>query len=368
MTDDPILDLFCQELADEVRSQNYKLPPFEPMEISPWLAMSLLQKAIRRDREDLALSAAATLLLTSPQRFWRRIAVIAFEDIGIANFHLVSLVTVALRGKIWRAKIGGEWAVASYLVRRMARSPKCRAADDLAIAASYHPDFEQKRLQLTFRPLKQLLTIMLGSRNLLERSIALWYTIGTDRCPVETMRERRGDPAAVFASLAEVGIPEKVVVIAREGFRRTNAMLCPLSILLWQKSYSSVSQIEPEVLPPEVLVGDVPGWAFDMHVREGNIYLKRLLGRDCETARWVKENVPPHLRVIFLGGILFRIESGLVAQRLNWVTANRLREIVDRKCSDMPGLDAAEIITLFRHDLPLLNQIRCGEAPDDRRA
>jgi hypothetical protein len=32
------------------------------MDASPWVAMSVLQKAIRRGREDLALNAATTLL------------------------------------------------------------------------------------------------------------------------------------------------------------------------------------------------------------------------------------------------------------------------------------------------------------------
>ena len=37
-------------------------PTPQPMDVSPWVAMSAMQKAIRRGREDLALSAAATLV------------------------------------------------------------------------------------------------------------------------------------------------------------------------------------------------------------------------------------------------------------------------------------------------------------------
>jgi len=45
-------------------------PPPEPVPITatPWVAMSLMQKAIRRGREDLALRAAAALLRDSPER------------------------------------------------------------------------------------------------------------------------------------------------------------------------------------------------------------------------------------------------------------------------------------------------------------
>jgi hypothetical protein len=41
---------------------------FQPLDISPWLAMSLMQQTIRRGREEIALRAAATLLRDSPDR------------------------------------------------------------------------------------------------------------------------------------------------------------------------------------------------------------------------------------------------------------------------------------------------------------
>jgi len=40
----------------------FQPPPCNPLPISPWVAMSLLQKSIRRERRQLALRAAATLL------------------------------------------------------------------------------------------------------------------------------------------------------------------------------------------------------------------------------------------------------------------------------------------------------------------
>ena len=74
-----ILDDFRSQLAERVRSRGSDVPHVEPLNISPWLAMSLMQKAIRRGREDLALRAASTLLGLSPDRFWRRICITAFE-------------------------------------------------------------------------------------------------------------------------------------------------------------------------------------------------------------------------------------------------------------------------------------------------
>ena len=96
------------QLAEKVLKSGNDIPRFEPMPISPWLAMSALQKSIRRRREDLALRSAATLLRDTPDRLRRRLGVTAFEDVGVANFEVVSLVVAGLSGRTWRAKNGGS--------------------------------------------------------------------------------------------------------------------------------------------------------------------------------------------------------------------------------------------------------------------
>ncbi len=74
----PIISTAREELAEAVSSG--PVSPPSPIACSPWVAMSTLQKAIRRGVEDLALRAAATLLRDTPERLWRRSGIIAFED------------------------------------------------------------------------------------------------------------------------------------------------------------------------------------------------------------------------------------------------------------------------------------------------
>ena len=93
-----ILHLIRHDLQRAVARQG-KPPTPRPMDASPWVAMSAMQKAIRRGREDLALSAAATLLRDAPDKLWRRIGCIAYEDVGVASLEAVGLATVALAGK-----------------------------------------------------------------------------------------------------------------------------------------------------------------------------------------------------------------------------------------------------------------------------
>src|ERR1700693_6394726 len=98
----PVISVAREELAEAVGSGSISLP--SPIACSPWVAMSLMQKAIRRGREDLALRAAATLLRDSPERLWRRAGIIAFEDMGVADLATVAQVVAALGGKAFRAK------------------------------------------------------------------------------------------------------------------------------------------------------------------------------------------------------------------------------------------------------------------------
>jgi hypothetical protein len=89
-----ILHLIRHDLRGAVARQG-KPPTPRPMDASPWVAMSTLQKAIRRGREDLALGAAAILLRDAPNKLWRRIGCIAYEDVGLASLEAVGLATVA---------------------------------------------------------------------------------------------------------------------------------------------------------------------------------------------------------------------------------------------------------------------------------
>ena len=156
-----ILRLIRHDLQRAVARQG-KPPTPRPMDASPWVAMSAMQKAIRRGREDLALSAAATLLRDAPDKLWRRIGCIAYEDVGLASLDTVGIATVSLSGKQARAALGGEWAVASRVVAELSRAPKCRAADDLLMACELHPAYAEARAELPYLATLDLITVMTG--------------------------------------------------------------------------------------------------------------------------------------------------------------------------------------------------------------
>jgi hypothetical protein len=320
--------------------------------------MSLLQKAIRRGEENLALRAAATLLHLDPPRLWRRLACIAFEDIGVADLDTVFLVTAALAGKTFRGQLGGEWLVASSLVSRMAQAPKCRAADDLLMAIEGHPSLKQVRADLVHETTRDLLRIVTGPDPLPVRGLALWYVLGTDRRPSKTLLVRRGEPYTVFENLCDAGLPHSVVEIAREGFRKTGEVLCPFVALLAPLTLKEPKAVMDDELPSEAIIRGVPGWAYDLYSREGRAGLERFLQGTSETARWVCASIPPSQRVGFLGGIIFRVEGGLVQRRLRWGPGDELRRLVDLECQGFRCPNASEVLQLMKTDLTLLNEAR----------
>jgi hypothetical protein len=350
-----ILRLIRHDLQRAVARQG-KPPTPRPMNASPWVAMSAMQKAIRRGREDLALSAAATLLRDAPDKLWRRLGCIAYEDVGMATLDTVGIATVSLGGKQARAALGGEWAVASCVVAELSRAPKCRAADDLLMACELHPAYADARARLPRLTTHQLMEIATGQGSVQERALALWYALGTDR-DRSTLARRRGEPPLVFDQLCEVGWPHTIVEVTQEGFRRTRNVLCPLVALLACEP-SQAERMESDDLPAEDVIGDVPAWALDVSTREGRAAFARLLETDAPAARWVQRNVRHARRVSFLGHIVFRVEGGLVANRMGWPLAEELRRQVDFECSGPECPNATEILELMRDDIPRLNETR----------
>ena len=263
-----------------------------------------------------------------------------------------------LTGKNWRSKNGGDWPIASYFIGRMCRTIKCRAADDLTYVCELHQNFEQARLNLINKPIPELLEMITGKGALPERAIALWFAIGTHRCRSMVLRERRGDPHGVLDALCDLGFPESVVEVCRVGLTKSGEIMAPLLILLWQELQSSSSRIEPDDLPEEVMIGVVPCWAYDMHTREGKQAIARFLKMDCETTRWFSDLVPISRRKHLLGGMVFRVESGLVDQRLRWQTGNHLRRMCDVESRSLDPDDMEEGLKLLRRELPKLNEVR----------
>ncbi|WP_161605967.1 AAA family ATPase [Microlunatus speluncae] len=95
--------------------------------------VSVLQKEIRRSNVDNAVLAAYELYRTSPdvaQHLWRRLRIIAVEDIGM-GLPLGPLLIETLH-RNFDATPGGDWMMACHAVRLLATAQKDRTSSEHA--------------------------------------------------------------------------------------------------------------------------------------------------------------------------------------------------------------------------------------------
>jgi len=220
-------DLFAIDPALQPLVSDRKVPTVEPLPVSPWVAMSAMQKSIRRGDVDLALRAAATLLEKDATKLWRRLAGIVFEDIGLASVKTIKLVMTTTANKVTRQQFGGEWAVASLLVQQMAVAPKCRAADDLFIAVSHHHELDELRTSLAGMDLREHLSRISERGALLGAALAALHVSGVRW--TGQVSGRAADANSMFAAMRYAGIDPEIVELAECGWRRTRE---PLPMML----------------------------------------------------------------------------------------------------------------------------------------
>ena len=149
-----LIDYLIDGLSEALTKAETPTPPI-PLATDRYVALSALQKAIRRGDEDLALQAAMNLRIEGPHAIWRRLGIIAFEDIGVANIDVVGWTTVVIGDRDLRNRLGGEWMVLNFLIRALCRSAKCRATDELTCLLEYAPALADLRDELPGLSLRQ---------------------------------------------------------------------------------------------------------------------------------------------------------------------------------------------------------------------
>lgn len=333
-----------------------RVPTAEPLRISPWLAMSAMQKAIRRGDVDLATRAAATLLKSDPAKLWRRLVGIVFEDVGLGSLETIRLVTAAT-DKSARQQFGGDWAVSSLLVERMCAAPKCRATDDLFLTISHHHELAELRASLAGVDLTEHLSRISERGALLGVSLSVLHASGvrwTGQVPGQA-----SDAKSAFAAMRSAGADPSIVALASQGFRVTREALPPLLPLLSLALPSVAFTTQNDEFPP-VVVGrnGVPTYVYDAFSWEGKTALARFLKRNTEIGRWLRKHVTAERRLSVLAGGLFRVEGGLVRQRVMWPCAMTLRWLADSGYHSMKLSDPAAFLDMIRGDLPTIDEER----------
>src|SRR5437588_3695652 len=119
----PCKDRFASEVSQ------LHLADLQPVRADPWIISSLLQKSIRRGESAIAQRAALTLLSLRGSATWRRLMIIAFEDIGAGSLDALAITVAVGSDPAFRREIGGNSRAAAAVAHVLCKSAKDRSAD-----------------------------------------------------------------------------------------------------------------------------------------------------------------------------------------------------------------------------------------------
>ncbi|MEP6342273.1 MAG: hypothetical protein ABJ275_03085 [Maricaulaceae bacterium] len=316
-----------EQLADRLRGY---IPPDKNYQSLPdrWIAMSLLQKAIRRGDKQQALRAGRYLLNADYRMLWRRLVVIAWEDISFGDFDLCGMVTAASGSKRWRAKFGGEWRVASYLISALCKAQKNRITDDILVIAEHDFSLVNIRDRLGTAETSKLRSIAFGSgEELSHRVIASWYLLGTDKYGSDFLYRRKGDVDRFFSSFEPPHCREHVTSICRIALSRSGTILPAVAALLWEHwlNVQTPPKGVMDQLGPVETIGGIPRYAFDGNTRAGRRYLYGLSEQTPDLKAYLYD-VSFADRKALLRKLYFRTHSSLCANRQLWSVSDDIRD------------------------------------------
>ena len=325
----------------------------------PWIARSVLQKSVRRSNADLAARAARSLWEIDPAALWKRLLVIAWEDIGIGDLAAVMTATAATSAQ-WRRSVGHEVVIAVAVARMLAGAAKDRGTESLAGAAINHPDQGQCRRQMTQSTMQERLELVADTTlPLPERAVAAWYASGVDDWRLN--RVGRGDLPALLQTYRTMGVPETIVAATAMAIRKVREPILLLLPLLSAYADPEPDRTSDILLPPMTLVGDLPLCSLDIFTRLGKTAISRFAKSNQAVGEALTPLLPSSRWAKAAGYGVFYAEGGLVTPKHTWwgsSTIERLGIEADFLPLGFPAEAIPGFLQVVAAELPDLNSIR----------
>jgi hypothetical protein len=241
--------------------------PAAPIAADPWVISSLLQKSIRRGETEIAQRAALTFFKLKGTAIWRRLTVIAFEDVGIGSLDAMATTAAAAGDSAWRRNDGGDLKLAAYLTRLLAEAPKDRSADYLCDAKD-HPMLADFWRAMENASLKSRLSHVQDHALVLpQRAIAAFSALGIGSRG-DISRDTAG-LETLLTTFRELEVPKELVAATGIAAARTREPITVMVPLIWLAARQGENGVYDCIVPPLVKADDVPLYALDKHTRLG---------------------------------------------------------------------------------------------------
>jgi hypothetical protein len=346
-----------QWLAREIDS--HSALPDEPIAADPWIVSSLLQKSIRRSEADIAQRAALTFFKLKGAAIWRRLMVIAFEDVGIGSVDALTTTVAAAGDSAWRKNHGGDWKLAVYLAGLLAEAPKDRSADYLCDAKDHSmlADFWRAMEKASLE--SRLSHVRDQAMGLPQRAIAALSAPGIGSRG--EISRGTGGLDALLAVFRKLEVPEELVAATGIAAARTREPITVMVPLIWLVAARSKKQVCDCPIPPLVEAGGVPLYALDEHTRLGRQAIWRLACENDEVRTCLERFVPASRRRRAAYVAAFYVDAAPVARRLVWDQSDTLEVFgIERDLlhAGVPAEGIKPLLEVVRANLDHLNALR----------
>lgn len=334
------------------------------LSVDPWVASSLLQKAIRRGEVEFAESAAMRLFRLRGRGLWRRFLVIAFEDVGIGSIPALVETTKLCTSADARAMHGGEEGALRHLTRLLAAAPKDRSADHLLGAAAAHPSLKEARAAFAACTLAEQHELVADEDLPVSvRAMAAWRSSGLPFGLESGLKKSDLSGLTALMSLFEgLGAPSDLVSAASqaaEGIREPIVLMAPLIWLV------AANGTEPAIVdcgvPSAPIIAGVPLYAFDKHTAIGKTAIHRLATESRAVKQILLICVHESRRRNVACMAAFYADAAPVARRFDWSGSQELEALgteADMLRAGAPRDCIATILGVIRDNLDHLNAIR----------
>jgi MgsA AAA+ ATPase C terminal len=325
-----------------------------------WIVKSLLQKSIRRGEVEIAQRAALTFLGQKGSAIWRRLIVIAFEDVGAGSADVVAMTVAASTDPSWRKQLGGDGLVVGQLARLLAEAPKSRSAEHLITSADQHPSPEQERRAVSTSSISEnLAAVWNKSNSLTHRALAGWCVSG-----IGWVREKA--PGTNLSALLDIyrqlGVPDELVVatgIAAPKSREPITLMVPL---IWLAAHNTqVPTVLGAAVPGTIVLDGISMCALDKHTRIGQEAIRSLVKYKSEIREFLERHVAPAQRHRAAYMAAFYADAAPLASKLSWAGGDRLEILgteTDLLKVGVPLEHIGSLLQLFRANIPHLNKLR----------
>ncbi|MBU3077818.1 hypothetical protein [Sphingomonas quercus] len=333
-----------------------------PAILDPWVASSLLQKAIRRGEVEHAVRAAQALHRQRGTGIWGRFLIIACEDVGIADLDLVQHVTLVGIDRTVRKPFGTDEEVAADLARRLAEAPKDRSSDYLACAAIQHPEYEQERESVALLSTdEQIAAAVDRGQSVIRRAIATWHASGVNSGGPRVVRP--SNLPLLLHGFDLLGLPHPLSSIIETAARKSRepmVVMLPLLWALWREGDEERRSADVSV-PAALSCRGVPLWTFDKHTRLGKRAIARFIHENVAVDAVLSEHVPDFRARDIAAMAAFYADATPIARRLVWSRSHELEALgleTDMLKIGCPRAGIEPLVEVVRANLDHLNVIR----------